>query len=61
MKRQWFIAGGFLAGSSVFAQRVIDIGKKGQGKISISLSGYRTGNDTASKTFLSVLKADLNR
>ena len=46
---------------SVSAQRVIDIGKKGEGKFSINLASYRTGGDAASRTFLSVLKADLNR
>ena len=61
MNRQWFIVGALITGSSVLAQRVIDIGKKGEGKISINLGGYRTGSDAASKTFLSVLKADLNR
>ncbi len=41
--------------------RTIDIVKSGEGKISINLGSYRTGSDAASKTFLSVLKADLNR
>jgi len=40
---------------------VIDIAEKGEGKISINLSGYRAGSDAASRTFLSVLQADLNR
>ncbi|MEE9369412.1 MAG: DPP IV N-terminal domain-containing protein [Pontiella sp.] len=61
MKRHWFVVAAFLAGSCVSAPRVIEISKKGEGKISINLSGYRTGNDAASKTFISVLKADLNR
>ncbi len=61
MKRQWFISGALLTGGSVLAQRVIDITGKGQGKISIGFGSYRTGSDAASKTFLSVLKADLNR
>ncbi len=61
MNRQWFISGALLAGGSVFAERVIDIRGKGQGKIGISLGSYRTGFDAASKTFLAVLKADLNR
>ena len=61
MKRQWFISGALLAGSSVLAERVIDITGKGQGKIGINLAGFRSGSDTASRTFVSVLKADLNR
>jgi len=61
MKRITFIVAVMLTGTSVFAQRVIDISKKGEGKISISLSGYRVGGDQASQTFISVLKADLNR
>ena len=39
----------------------VEVRKSGDGKISINLAGYRTGGDTASRTFLSVLKADLNR
>jgi TolB protein len=46
---------------SVFAQRVIDITGQGQGKIPISLASFKAGGDSASQTFLSVLKADLNR
>ncbi len=42
------------------AQRAI-VEKSGSGKIAINLASYRTGGDTASRTFLSVLKADLNR
>ena len=42
------------------AQRA-QVVKPGEGKISINLGGYRTGGDAASRTFLSVLKADLNR
>lgn len=61
MKRRWIITGVLVVCSSVMAQRVIDITGKGQGKIGINLSGYRAGNDAASRTFLSVLKADLNR
>ncbi|HSR87635.1 MAG TPA: hypothetical protein VLL07_01670, partial [Pontiella sp.] len=61
MKRLLFIVGASLVVFAVSAQRVIDISKQGEGKIAINLSGYRTGNDSASRTFLSVLKADLNR
>jgi TolB protein len=61
MKRLLFIVGASVVVLSVNAQRVIDISKQGEGKIAIDLSGYRTGSDAASRTFLSVLKADLNR
>jgi len=49
-----------LVSMSVLAQRV-EVRKSGDGKISINLAAYRIGGDTASRTFLSVLKADLNR
>ncbi len=45
---------------ATLAQRV-EVRKSGEGKITINLAAYRTGGDTASRTFLSVLKADLNR
>ncbi|QBG48968.1 hypothetical protein EGM51_16750 [Verrucomicrobia bacterium S94] len=62
MNRQWFLTGSIIAaGSSVLGQRVIDITGTGQGKIPISLAAYRTGSDAASRGFLAVLKADLNR
>jgi len=61
MKRQWFISGALLTGGSVLAQRVIDITGTGQGKISINLGSFKTGSDAASRNFLAVLKADLNR
>ena len=61
MKRLLFVVGASLAVLAVSAQRVIDVSKQGEGKIAINLSGFRTGNDAASRTFLSVLKADLNR
>lgn len=61
MKKRLFIAVILLIGCAVSAQRVIDVSKKGEGKIAINLSGYRAGGDAASRTFLSVLKADLNR
>jgi TolB protein len=61
MKRKWFLAGALLTGGTALAQRVIDVSKQGQGTIGINLSGYRTGSDAASHTFLAVLKADLNR
>jgi TolB protein len=61
MKRYVFLVGAFLLAFSANAQRVIDIGKKGEGKIAINLAGYRAASDPASTTFLAVLKADLNR
>ncbi len=61
MKRQWFLSGALWTGCAALGQRVIDVTGQGQGKISISLASFRTGADAASKTFLSVLKADLNR
>jgi TolB protein len=61
MKRFLFLLGVGLFGLSCNAQRVIDVGKKGEGKISINFGAYRTSGDSASRTFLSVLKADLNR
>jgi TolB protein len=60
MKRILFMAVGVLIAFSA-AGRVIDITGTGEGKISINLASYRTGSDAASKTFLSTLKADLNR
>ena len=41
--------------------RTITINEKGEGKFSINLSAVRCGSDAASRTFLTVLKADLNR
>ncbi len=59
--RRWFIIGcAALVSVSALAQRAV-VTKSGEGKISINLSSYRTGGDTATRTFLSVLKADLNR
>ena len=59
--RKWFLMGCVAwVSSSVLAQRAV-VTKSGEGKIGINLAGYRTGGDTASRTFLSVLKADLNR
>ena len=60
MKRCLFLVGLCLAAMSARA-RTIDVTGAGSGKISINLAGFRTGRDTASRTFLSVLKADLNR
>jgi len=60
MIRRLFFGLAVLAASSVLAQRAV-VEREGSGKIAINLSGYRTGNDTASATFLAVLKADLNR
>ncbi len=60
MKRGLFLVGLCLIAGSVRA-RTIDIMGEGSGKIAINLASYRTGGDAASQTFLSVLKADLNR
>lgn len=61
MKRVLFLTGACLLVFAANAQRVINIGKKGEGKIAINLASFRTGSDAASRTFLAVLKADLNR
>ncbi len=61
MKRFLFLAGVCLLALSASAKRVIDISKKGEGKIAINLGAYHTAGDAASRSFLSVLKADLNR
>ena len=59
--RRFFVAGcAALVVLTAVAQRV-EVRKSGDGKITINLSSYRTGSDAASRTFLSVLKADLNR
>ncbi len=59
--RKFFIAGAvLLVAVSVLAQQVI-VKKSGEGKIAINLGSYRAWNDAASRTFMSVLKADLNR
>ena len=59
--RRFFLTGcALLLATTGFTQRV-EVRKSGEGKIAINLAGYRTGSDTASKTFLAVLKADLNR
>lgn len=60
MKKDVVAACAVLLTSVVCAQRV-EVRKSGEGKIPINLASYRTGNDAASRTFLSVLKADLNR
>lgn len=60
MKRCLFLVGLCLVALSARA-RTIDVTGAGSGRISINLAGFRTGGDTASRTFLSVLKADLNR
>ncbi|MEN8255302.1 MAG: DPP IV N-terminal domain-containing protein [Verrucomicrobiota bacterium] len=60
MRKYVLAACAVLLTSVVCAQRV-EVRKSGDGKISINLASYRTGGDTASRTFLSVLKADLNR
>jgi TolB protein len=61
MKRAVFLVSFCVLATALWAERVIDVRRQGDGKISINLSAYRTGGDTASRTFLSVLKADLNR
>ncbi len=61
MMRRMYLTGGLLLVAAIaFAQRV-EVRKSGEGKVSINLSGYRPGSDTASRTFLAVLKADLAR
>ncbi len=60
MKRGLFLVGLCLVAGSARA-RTIDVTGAGSGKIAINLASYRTGGDAASRTFLSVLKADLNR
>jgi TolB protein len=61
MLKRSFLMGLCVAVASVcFAQKA-QIVKPGEGKISLNLGSFRAGNDSASQTFLSVLKADLNR
>jgi TolB protein len=60
MRRNFLAGSSLLFAVSALGQRAV-VTKQGDGKISISFGGYRTGSDAASKTFLSVLKADLNR
>jgi TolB protein len=60
MIRRLFLGSGMLAASSTLAQRAV-VEREGSGKITINLAGYRSGSDTASRTFVSVLKADLSR
>jgi Tol biopolymer transport system component len=59
--RRLFITGCAAALTAVAVAQRVEVRKSGDGKISINLAGYRTGGDTASKIFLSTLKADLNR
>ncbi|MBT8043226.1 MAG: PD40 domain-containing protein [Pontiella sp.] len=61
MKKLTLLLGICLVVSSAQPQRVIDVAKKGEGKIAINLGSYRAWNDATSRTFMSVLKADLNR
>jgi len=61
MKKAVFLVGFCMLATSLFGERVIDVRRQGDGKISINLASYRTGGDAAARTFLSVLKADLNR
>ena len=61
MKRVLFLFALLALSLPAPAQHTIDVSKQGQGKLSINLSGVRTGSDGASRIFLSVLKADLNR
>jgi TolB protein len=49
-----------LVAVAALAQRV-EVRKSGEGTIGINLSSFRTGGDAAAQTFLSTLKADLNR
>lgn len=62
MNRCFFmgLAALLVAVTTVNAQRAV-IEREGSGKISINLAGFRSGSDSASRTFIQVLKADLNR
>lgn len=60
MIRRFFVGSAMMAAASSLAQRAV-VEREGSGTISINLAGYRTGGDAASRGFLSVLKADLNR
>ncbi len=59
--RRFFLMGCVVLMSMQAVAQRVEVRKSGDGKISINLASYRTGGDTASRTFLSVLKADLNR
>ena len=52
---------GCAAACSVHAQKTGTVYGKGGDRIAINLASYRTGGDAAARTFLAVLKADLNR
>mgnify|MGYP001153887272 CR=1 FL=1 len=60
MIRRFFVGSAMMVAASSLAQRAV-VEREGSGKISINLAAFRTGGDTASRGFLSVLKADLNR
>jgi len=61
MMRRIFLMGCVVLVSVVANAQRAYVVKPGSGKIAINLASYRTGSDTASRTFLAVLKADLNR
>lgn len=60
MRRRFLTGCALLAAAATLAQRV-EVRRSAEDKIAINLGGYRTGSDATSRTFLSVLKADLNR
>jgi len=60
MRRIFLLGVALWLGGLAYAQRV-EVRKSGEGKMTINLAAYRTASDTASRTFLSVLQADLNR
>ncbi len=61
MRRAGVFIGFCMLATSLLAERIIDVRRQGDGKISINLASFRAGGDAAARTFVSVLKADLNR
>ncbi|MBN2685748.1 MAG: PD40 domain-containing protein [Pontiellaceae bacterium] len=61
MKKLLFGLVCFCAAWSAYSQGVITVIGEGDGKVGLNLSAFKAGSDAASKTFISVLKADLNR
>ena len=60
MKKTVFMMALVALVATAHAQRV-EIGKRGDGKTGISFAGFKVGTDTASRTFLQTLQADLVR
>lgn len=60
MKKAFILGCAACFAVAAVAQRV-EVRKSGEGTIGINLASYRTGGDAAAQTFLSTLKADLNR